>query len=59
MTEVRVAAFEGLLRGSLKSGDHEGCDGLELVTKNTAPLVGGGWRRRRAEFLPETALGTF
>ena len=42
MTEVRVAAFEGLLRGSLKSGDHEGCDGLELVTKIDRSV--GRWR---------------
>ena len=27
--------------------------------KLAAPLVGGGWRRRRAEFPPETALGAF
>ena len=32
---------------------------LACGLESAAPLVGGGWRRRRVEFPLETALGTF
>ena len=40
-------------------GDSGGSWRVPDKNRPAAPLVGGGWRRRRAEFPPETALGAF